>query len=79
MTTQAATDDEYITLESSDKFIFVIHRDVATLSGTIKNMLSSGNETFPPLFFGGVESQLGSLSPPMHNHTQQAPTCHSFQ
>ncbi|GJJ71453.1 elongin-C [Entomortierella parvispora] len=43
MATQAASDDEYITLESSDKFIFVIHRDVATLSGTIKNMLSSGH------------------------------------
>jgi hypothetical protein len=50
MTTTSAPDDEYITLESSDKFLFVIHRDVACLSGTIKNMLSSGT-CLSPCFF----------------------------
>ncbi|KAG0068040.1 Transcription elongation factor B (SIII), polypeptide 1 (15kDa, elongin C) [Linnemannia elongata] len=35
------SESEYVTLESSDGFQFVIHREVAMLSGTVKNMLSS--------------------------------------
>ncbi|KAG0361558.1 hypothetical protein BG005_007977 [Podila minutissima] len=39
-----ATESEYVTLESSDGFQFVIHREAAMLSGTVKNMLSSSGQ-----------------------------------
>lgn len=39
-----ATESEYVTLESSDGFQFVIHREAAMLSGTVKNMLSSSGK-----------------------------------
>ncbi|KAF0441498.1 POZ domain-containing protein [Gigaspora margarita] len=35
------TSSEYVKLISSDKFEFIIKRDIALFSGTIKNMLSS--------------------------------------
>ncbi|KAF9563170.1 hypothetical protein EC968_004978 [Mortierella alpina] len=41
MAAPAATENEYVTLESADGFQFVIHREAAMLSGTIRNMLSS--------------------------------------
>ncbi|KAG0204438.1 hypothetical protein BGX28_003620 [Mortierella sp. GBA30] len=41
MSTPAATESEYVTLESADGFQFVIHREAAMLSGTIRSMLSS--------------------------------------
>ncbi|KAF9212641.1 hypothetical protein BGZ59_006489 [Podila verticillata] len=39
-----ANESEYVTLESSDGFQFVIHREAAMLSGTVKNMLSSSGQ-----------------------------------
>ncbi|KAF9094330.1 hypothetical protein BGX29_000051 [Mortierella sp. GBA35] len=41
MSALTPAESEYVTLESSDGFQFVIHREVAMLSGTVKNMLSS--------------------------------------
>ncbi|KAF9277912.1 Transcription elongation factor B (SIII), polypeptide 1 (15kDa, elongin C) [Mortierella alpina] len=41
MAAPGATESEYVTLESADGFQFVIHREAAMLSGTIRNMLSS--------------------------------------
>jgi hypothetical protein len=41
MSSLTPAESEYVTLESSDGFQFVIHREVAMLSGTVKNMLSS--------------------------------------
>ncbi|KAF9571845.1 Transcription elongation factor B (SIII), polypeptide 1 (15kDa, elongin C), partial [Lunasporangiospora selenospora] len=37
-------ESEYVTLESSDGFQFIIHREAAMLSGTIRNMLSSAGQ-----------------------------------
>ncbi|KAK3822704.1 MAG: BTB/POZ protein [Benniella sp.] len=44
MATSTSTESEYVTLESSDGFQFIIHREAAMLSGTIRNMLSSGGQ-----------------------------------
>lgn len=45
-------ESEYVKLISSDGFEFVIHREAAIRSGTIKNMLCGpGNWNFIRLFF----------------------------
>jgi transcription elongation factor B subunit 1 len=40
-------ESEYVKLISSDGFEFIVHREAAIRSGTIKNMLSG-----PGMFFG---------------------------
>lgn len=42
----AESESEYVKLVSSDGFEFVIHREAAVRSGTIKNMLSGPGEFF---------------------------------
>lgn len=48
----AEQESEYVKLISSDGFEFIIHREAAMRSGTIKNMLSGAGKCISWINFG---------------------------